>query len=310
MSEETTADSTVKSSPRISRTHDVGLAPVPFIVGCSRSGTTLLRLMLDAHPDLAIPAETHFIPAIVPECATAGEPRRRFVEQLTSFYTWQDFGIDAQVLERRVEDIEPFRIDEALRVFFRLYAERWGKSRWGEKTPSYCLHMRLIHQLLPEARFIHMIRDGRDVALSHRDKWFGPKQIDEAAQWWVDRITATRIQVADVPFYLEVNFEELVLEPEATLRKISEFIELPWDPAVLEYHKHAAERVAEVSHDLVRPDSPVVPALERVRIHAMNTQPLAVHRIARWRTEMPASDRVVFERIAGGLLQELGYEVA
>src|SRR5690606_16718789 len=133
----------------------------PFIVGVARSGTTLLRLMLDAHPDLAIPPETHFVPRLVKEIERGAGPAEAHAF-VTGHQRWPDWGLDADELRARFESLEPFTAGEALRAFFGLYAERQGKPRWGDKSPTHLKRMARIHGALPEARFLHVIRDGRD----------------------------------------------------------------------------------------------------------------------------------------------------
>src|SRR5438093_1969503 len=100
---------------------DVALAPMPFIVGTGRCGTTLLRMMLDAHPDLAIPPETHFIPALAGAFQDASRRPQDFLELLHSFHTWQDFGIEVGAL-REALGAPGFSLTHALRTFYRLYA--------------------------------------------------------------------------------------------------------------------------------------------------------------------------------------------
>src|SRR5881394_462023 len=148
--------------------------PASFVVGVARSGTTLLRLMLDAHPDLAIPHETHFLPAVL---ALAGDADRdELFRRVTEFETWPDLGLDAHDYRRAIEGVEPFDLATGVRVFYRLYAARFGKVRWGDKTPPYLGHLAAIERLLPEARFVHLIRDGRDVAVSLEPLWFAPSE--------------------------------------------------------------------------------------------------------------------------------------
>jgi hypothetical protein len=278
--------------------------PAPFIVGVGRSGTTLLRLMLDAHPDLAIPPDTTFIPLVVENCQDADDPWGCFVETLTSHRRWADSHVDGYALKERVAAIRPFSTSDALRAFYTLYAERFGKPRWGDKTPNYLLQMMLIQTLLPEARFIHLIRDGRDVALSVIEERRG-MTIQKAAKRWVTKIREGRRQADGLPFYLEVRYEDLVLDSEATLRQICAFIDLPWHPCMLQYYNRAEERLAE----LVTVDGKRAVHIEQRRAkHTWTTRPPEASRIGRWRTEMSASDRQEFEAIAGELLAELGYD--
>src|SRR5918992_468724 len=102
------------------------LTPSPFIVGAGRSGTTLLRLMLDAHPDLAIPPETHFLPDVARACERAPNARRSFVETVVSSRTWEDYGLREDLLTQKIAGIEPFDLSEAVRTFYNLYAEGVG----------------------------------------------------------------------------------------------------------------------------------------------------------------------------------------
>jgi hypothetical protein len=88
--------------------------------------------------------------------------------------TWPDFGMTAEDLRDELTRIRPLNVADGFRAFYRLYAERSGKSRWGDKTPDYVLHISDIAETLPEAHFIHIIRDGRDVGLSLRQCWFAP----------------------------------------------------------------------------------------------------------------------------------------
>ena len=148
-------------------------APVPFIVGVGRSGTTLLRLMLDAHPDLAIPGETHFLLDLLAQNEN-GPARDRIFRAMIEAPTWPNLAVSESTFKAALDEVEPFSVPDAIRTFYRLYAQRFGKDRWGDKTPPYRSCMTGIQQLLPEAYFIHIIRDGRDVALSYRGLWFGP----------------------------------------------------------------------------------------------------------------------------------------
>jgi hypothetical protein len=283
--------------------------PMPFIVGTGRCGTTLLRMMLDAHPDVAIPPETHFIPALANLFLDPAKQVDDFVGLVASFHTWQDFGIDPEAL-RRALAAGPFSLTHALRTFYRLYAEKFGKARSGDKTPMYFASMGLVQGVLPEARFVHLIRDGRDVALSIKDLWFGPNSIREVAGWWVSRINQARSQVPELSWYLEIRYEDLVRDTENILRRICAFIDLPWDPIMLDYPKRVPERLAEMRHDAPTHDGRgVLQAEDRVRIFSLVDRPPQRERLERWRTEMSIADREFFEGVAGPMLHELGYEI-
>jgi hypothetical protein len=277
------------------------LTPRPFIVGVPRSGTTLLRLMLDAHPDLAIPPETNFVHLAAEACEHASDPRQAFLETVMSHNRWKDLHIEGDLLAQSVATIEPFDVGKALRALYGLYAQRFGKPRWGDKTPHYVRRMNLIQGLLPEAYFVHIIRDGRDVALSVKDLWFGANSVEEAARRWRRTIERARRHSRNLPHYLETRYEDLVSDTESTLRKISDFVDLPWNSAMLEYHETADERISEIERDKGEE--------ERNAIHSLTSRPPQRDRIGRWKSEMSARDRERFEEVAGETLRELGYDV-
>ena len=284
--------------------------PAPFVVGATRSGTTLLRLMLDAHPDVGIPSETHFFHKLVKRSERTRISPELLADTIITHKRWGDFHLDADELRARFNEIEPFNLSDALRAFYGLYAEKHGKTRWGDKTPGYLRYMRRIEWVLPEARFIHLIRDGRDVALSVLPMNWGPSSVTEAAELWVERVTIARQQGALVDHYMEVKYEDLVTDTEPTLRRVADFLELPWDAAMLDYHERAEERLKEKARDLPRKKSRGdQPAAARMASHAMARKPPDPKRIGRWRTEMSAEDRELYESVAGELLVELGYEV-
>ena len=283
--------------------------PAPFIVGVARSGTTLLRLMLDAHPELAIPPETHFIPKVIEACEGSGDPHDTVLKLLTSHRRWPDYQLDADELRQRLARIQPLTAGDALRAFYGLYAEKQGKPRWGDKSPSYVRKMRRVASALPEAHFVHLVRDGRDVALSQVEVDFGPDEVTGAAEKWVDGITKARRQARRLRHYLELRYEDLVADPEPSLRRVCGFLDLRWDPAMLDYHEGADERMAAMTRDFERGGGPAIPAAVRASRHARVAEPPQRERAGRWRTDMSGPDREAFEAIAADLLSELGYEV-
>jgi len=286
-----------------------GRPPMPFIVGTGRCGSTLLRLMLDGHPALAIPDETHFIPRLA-MFASQGADAGRLVDALQADPRWKSWGIDAQQLIARANSKTDSPLASVLRAFFECYAARFGKPRYGDKTPPYVYEMPRIRQLFPEARFVHLVRDGRDVALSMRESaWWGPKTLAETAAWWSNTILTARAHGSGAPDYLEVRFEDLVLQPEVSLRRMCEFIDLPWHAAMLRYHEYADERLKELVG--FQTESGEYISTDRVRdLHKLTREPLNAARIGIWRKEMSQADIREFELLAGPLLREFGYETS
>ncbi len=294
-----------------------GAAPAPFVVGVGRSGTTLLRMMLDAHPELAIPPETHFANPFIQasgrlsfnaKAATAtivNDQRRR----------WKDFGLDEAELLATMQAVQPFNTTDALRAFYLLYAAKQGKPRWGDKTPDYVRKMKKLQKTLPEAHFIHVIRDGRDAGLSQNariaKRGKDPIPPKEMARRWRKKILKSQDDATEVEHYIEVRYEDLIADTEAVLHRVCEHIELEFDPAMLRYHERAEGRLQEMAGALpAKKGRPEREAGERVAAHAMTTKPPDSDRVAVWKREMSAEENAEFEQGAGHLLSDLGYETA
>ncbi len=163
--------------------------------------------------------------------------------------------------------------------------------------------------MLPEARFIHLIRDGRDVALSLREVWFGQDtSVEEHLANWRRRIELTRQLAAGCPHYMELRYEDLVRESEAELRRVCDFVELPFQPRMLQYFEGAATRLDEAV-PWYNPDGTVrVTREERLFNHRFTSFPPLESRVFRYQREMSDEVRQRCEAIAGPLLIELGYE--
>jgi hypothetical protein len=163
--------------------------------------------------------------------------------------------------------------------------------------------------VLPEAHIVHIIRDGRDVALSLRASWFSPAQDMAAlARVWAGQIRTTRQQVAGRDRYTEVRYEELLAEPADALRRICTAIDLDYDPAMLTYHRAAATRLSEL-RDAVLPDGvTVISRQRRMDNHGRTSMPPDPARAGRWRGEMSSAEQEEFAAEAGDLLSDLGYE--
>jgi hypothetical protein len=265
-----------------------------FVVGCGRSGTTLLRLMLDAHPDLAIPPESHFLSrfghSLDRYAAPGGMDAERLAEDILRTKNFRAWGVPEEDVLGRVRALAAPSFADVVDAVYTAYAAPRRASRWGDKTPRYVLDIPLFDRLFPSSRFVHIIRDGRDVAMSLRSVRFGPNDPMEAAGFWERRVRAgMRGGRALGGRYHEVRYEALVAHPERELRAICASIDLPWDAAMLDYPQRVSAALPEQSQHR-HEDRPPTAGLRD------------------WRTQMPPADIAAFEAVAGGLLDELGYE--
>jgi hypothetical protein len=287
---------------------------MPIIVGAPRSGTTLLRFMLDSHPELAIPPETGFLVLGPNLRGREDKLREKFVRGIINFPikspSWPDFEISEESFRASLSEINPFTVAEGYRAFYRLYAARFGKSRWGDKTPLYCLELDTIRNILPEARFIHIIRDGRDAALSLRRMWFSPGwEIETQAAYWRQCVLAARRAGAGCPDYLEVRYEDLILRTRETLNRICTFIDLDYDGAMLRYYTRTPERLKEHKGRFLSDGTMLRSQEQRLSQQMRTTEPPDPACVFAWKQAMSAEERNKFQLIAGDLLREMGYEV-
>lgn len=285
---------------------------MPVVVGAPRSGTTLLRLMLDAHPALAVPPETGFLPMLAALDGPAARDPAALAAAIAGFPpgmpNWPDFRLEEAALRAAITALPEPSPAGAARCFYRLYAARFGKPRWGDKTPVHAFGLPEIARLLPEAAVIHIIRDGRDAALSLRPMWFAPgRDMASLAAHWRDFVTAARRGAAACPRAMEVRYEDLVRAPEPVLRRIARFLDLPYDPAMAEPHCRAAERIAEHQERRRADGTLVVDRERRLAQQWRTTTPPDPSRIGVWRDALAAGERAEFAGVAGGLLDELGY---
>jgi Sulfotransferase family len=267
--------------------------PPPLLVlGVSRSGTTLLRVMLDRNSQLAVPDESYFVPLLADRHLLRVD-RDEFLDDLRRLQTVREWAVPLDKLRARLADRTP--IGRAIAAIYEVYAEQQGKRRWGDKTPMYMRHLPLLRRLFPDAQYVHLIRDGRDAAVSFLsmldgiafETWGHPRSpAGFAAHWRTDVEAARRLGRRVGPArYLEVRYEDLVTDTEGTLRRICAFAGLPFEPAMVDYSE---------SESAEKP-------------HQQNLKRPPTRGLRDWRAEMTAADAGEFESVAGDLLRELGY---
>lgn len=272
-----------------------------FIVGVHRSGTTLLRYMLSSSPRVYVPPESDFIPRFFgdPTSAVGRARAQQILNALFGEHRYRLFARDWKGDRPTVSDLmgprESIPAGDFLCGLYDRYAAGYGAVRWGDKTPVYTDYMDLLHRLLPTARFVHIYRDGRDAALSMVEKW-GPREwhIDlYQASWnWVRRLSRARRAGRRLgpEYYTEVRYETLVADPESELRRVCAFLGEP-------YHE-AMTRPQETARRDIEADNP---------FHQNLRRPPNEGQIGRWRHRLSTRDQRLMQRVAGRLLEELGY---
>lgn len=251
-----------------------------FLVGCTRSGTTILRDLLNSHPRLTIPGESHFI---VPFYQAYGDPRdeREAVELARkTLHFWRVRCWELPLTPADFAGYRSFR-DMVLRLY-ETWARLRNRPRWGDKTPYYVLTFPVLRELFPGAKIIHIIRDGRDVALSWLRSKYDPCNLFVAAAKWRERVRRGR--QAGAPLlgrsYMEVRYEALLAEPARTLQAVCAFLGEEFHEAMLRPTRGSDSRAESE---------------------------LLASNHGKWKTRMSRRDRILFESVAGDLLEELGY---
>jgi len=275
--------------------------PYVFVVGCPRSGTTLLQRMLDHHPQLAVANDSHFIPRAIGDITDKTDPplTPELVERVRCYRRFTRLGLSDVIVFEAAERAQTY--SEFVSALYSEYGRLHGKPLAGEKTPDYVRYLSLLHALFPWVRSIHIIRDGRDVALStlewaREDK--GPGRFElwreepvvVCALWWCWQvITGMEDGKALGPDrYREIKYEDLIARPDEILRGITVFLELPYCREMLDYH------LGKISYE---------PGLSAKKAWLPPTPGLRD-----WRTQMTERDVELFEAIAGDFLFALGYE--
>ncbi|MER5940788.1 sulfotransferase [Streptomyces sp. NPDC001928] len=222
-----------------------------FVLGCPRSGTTLLQLMLHAHSRIALPPQTRFV-------LPAYEGRHRFgdlrdADNLAGLARWiteceetrfHELGLDAEVIAGRIAGGPP-TLGSALGIALKSYAESHGKPRWGDKRPAYALHVDEILRLFPDAQFVHLVRDGRDCVASLLGVPWWHRGFHEAVATWAQVMDTTRRSARRLgpDSWHELRFEDLVADPESQLRALCAYLGEEYAPEMTEPRRLAGTAV-------------------------------------------------------------------
>ena len=252
--------------------------------------------MLHNHPAIAVPDETKIFETFVPLLALYGDLRqparlRRLVSDVLD-WRWVCRLPDLPSVDAVLERVERPTLGGVFEALLSLWAQGQGKSRWGEKTPNHLHFWPFIEASFPNARVVHIVRDGRDVALSQIKAPFGPKTIATAAERWVkfvERIRAVGSRIG-MGRYVEVRYEDLLARPRETVTQVVQLIGEPYDPAMLQFHIGATAAGTDAVNDI------------NIR------QPLLVGNAGKWQEGLSRGKLLVFEAIGGKTLEECGYE--
>ena len=275
------------------RTREVVTVDVLFILGMPRSGTKLLRDILNRHPEVAIfPVESHFLPYFQSRFPQYGDISQR--SNFDRFYAdVQQTNFMRALSERDIHfpadewfaSLQGNSFGSAIESLFAIYAGRSGSRIAGDKTPAYITEAELLLDLFPNAKFVHIVRDPRDYVLSLRNAW--NQNAIRAAQRWKDSIRNLHaVMKARHIEYAEIRYEDLVSDPRAAVTRVCDYLGIDFDETMLNFD---------------RPTENIGDAKGALGVVSKN--------FGKWRHSLRAPEVHAIEAIAGVMIDSLGYEL-
>ena len=270
-----------------------------FIVACPRSGTTLLQLMLSAHPRISIPPENRFLLDAYRARRTFGnlrkkEKRAELADWIIARRKWNDFKLDAQKVKAAIVDGPP-TVGSALGIVLREYAAKNGKPRWGDKRPVYLNHLPWLLEMFPDVQFVHIIRDGRDcVASLKRMPWWTTGSIAAISRWIQAMHMGRRARAAIPPDqYYELQYEHLVADPRKELEKLCAFLGEEFSEVMLEHHRAVPDATPEYK-----------------KWHSKTSEAVSTKSINQWAEQLEPWEQAVMETLGRRYLTQYGYPLS
>jgi len=274
-----------------------------FIIGANRSGTTLLRLMLNAHSRIAIPEEATYFrshydgtpieqwraPTLSPAAYTA------LVEDFVTQTATVHPELDAPALINRILNDAPHDLRRPYQLTLEAWARTTGKARWGEKTPGNLFYVDVLKEMFPDAYFLYVVRDPRaGVASMMNAPFFADDVVFNAMSRRKHAEVGPQLLRTHVApdHWMIVRYEDLTTHPEDTLLRICAFVGESYEPTMLQYHRTAA---AYMKEDAVS------------SFNAAATRPVTTARIDAWRDQLSERDVAVIEAICAAEMTRHGY---
>lgn len=277
-----------------------------FIVGASRSGTTMLRLLLNAHSRIGVPKELAYFTLAMQKGALnawrqgrlSADAHRAFLHAFLAKKHHIYTRVDTARLEEDLIQDHPTDLRGSLDGVMAEWVREQGKARWGEKTPKNLFYVDHIHHMYPEARFIHIVRDPRAVVYSmNRFARFLNDSVLNAFNWYLSVKDGYGLLRASVPeaLVMTIRYEDLVANVEETVRRLCEFIGEPFEPAMLDFYRESQTNIHPASAELGGVNT--------------LTQPVSTTSVDKWREGLAEREIAVVEAVCGDLMPGLGYDL-
>jgi hypothetical protein len=279
--------------------------PVFFIIGRPRSGTTLLRMLFEAHPQVLVPPECPFVINLYKKYGKVTRwdesTIRAFADDLARQRYFDKWLIGKDSLESRLMKASgESTFQDIFREVCRSYTSIYEKEEIrfiGDKNPAYSLFIRRIHKLFPDAKFVHITRDYRDNYLSLVKVNFEVPIVPLVVFRWKFSIRQAQKLKKQIPEQVyPIRYEDLVADPEKQFGSLCRFLGIPYDPGVMSFYrkKEATEKAYEGSEDLEK-------------VHQSLFNPISTARTGLWKSEMKPRDVRIADLVAGKTAGRMGY---
>lgn len=271
--------------------------PPFFIVGCPRSGTTLLQRMLNARSDVAVAPETFFVRRFWMQRDRYGDLSidanlNRLVDDLVAMPAFAEMGLDPDDIREAAHQTQR-KYGSVFGMLLEQFAAARGAEWVGEKTPDHVLHIPTLRRWFSEAKFVHLVRDPRAVVNSWRAVPWSSGYRWRDAEVWVEHVRAGREAEMRFPAQvMSLHFEALVRSPAAELEEVCDFLDVRYDDQMLAFHERETETV-----DVKRE-----PWKERT------TEPIDPEVADRWRGELSRSAQAQVEAVVASEMRHWDYE--
>lgn len=272
-----------------------------FIIGSGRSGTTVLRAILNEFAAVGIPPESYVLPDVI---RSFRKHRRMAWPDLVNLLVgkfeihpeFKSWNMDSLEVKRRLNRCPP-RDRSLQKIIDELYsayltAHHPNAVTWGDKTPYNTMRVEWLEHAFPDARYIHLVRDGRDVVASYLGAGLYESPVDAANRWQqsVERAKWLEERV-ETERFVELRYEDLVREPTTSMAPVCDLLDLEWQDDVLGYW-----REAEALGDVPRHEH-----------HSSVQEPLFEGSIGAWKTRLSQSQQLEIRDLLEPSLSRLGY---
>lgn len=269
-----------------------------FIVGCQRSGTTLLRLILNSHSQIAIPEEgTFWMPLLRRFRNRSNEHISRkelenilkYISKNSQFKLW---CMNPIPVINEILSWKQCTLRDLMEAFYKHYAILQNKNIWGDKTPSFFRMIPVLNKIFPEAKFIHVVRDGRDVFLSWRRMNSLMNNLSLCAIEWKYKVVKARKDLEKLPTnkWIEIKYEDLVKNPENIVKKICEFLGIDYEKEMLLFYRKSTKYIGKHHSGLI-------------------FKPISKSSLEKYKRELSFKDIRKFELLTKDVLKLYKYEI-